>query len=124
MNFYDSKRLKESTSEDGKKTFKYENRSIGDRYVNNCLSGRASFSHLSSYFKFLIMQNMIDTYMKHVSLDLKNDKLYEKYLYLGLSSSALKQEKSKGRKYTGETVGRQEAMEWYCRKRKYLLKNT
>lgn len=102
LNFYDSKRLKESTSEDGKKTFKYENRSIGDRYVNNCLSGRASFSHLSSYFKFLIMQNMIDTYMKHVSLDLKNDKLYEKYLYLGLSSSALKQEKSKGRKYNKE----------------------
>lgn len=100
LNIYETKSLKETTSDNGTKSFEYENRSIGNRYVNNNLLGRASFDQLTSYFKFLIMQNMIDSYMKHVSLDLKNDKLYEKYLYLDLSDS--NEERSKPRKFNKE----------------------
>ncbi len=56
-----------------------KDRTAANKYVNNNMLGRAKFSKLSSFIKFLIMQNLIDAFVKHVSLELNSKELLEKY---------------------------------------------
>ena len=65
------------TKKDSK--IQFEDRTTANKYVNNNMLGRAKFSKLSSYIKFLIMQNLIEVFVKHVSLELNSNKLWDQF---------------------------------------------
>lgn len=66
-----------------------KDRTAANKYVNNNMLGRTKFSKLSSFIKFLIMQNLIDAFVKHVSLELNSKELLEKYSEKDASGKSL-----------------------------------
>ena len=66
-----------------------KDRTTANKYINNNMLGRAKFSKLSSYIKFLIMQNLTDAFIKHVSLELNSKELLEKYSEKDASGKSL-----------------------------------